>query len=201
MVISQVYFNKGKHAFHLILHVGRNGVNTLLSTVPNCLLNKVFPCTMATIKYAYIPSTTSAEEYLQKLADKILRRKELHEHFYPDYLLMDGRAALDLAEEMINLQEMLHFFPRTHYSAQSNWIEFFVITQMYLRKRRHILRTASRISRSDFEFNYLFNKRMELEFEAISEPNIQIELVEDGHVEYALVICRDKQELLMFICV
>lgn len=201
MLVAQVFFHNDKHAFHLYLYVPEKGDNTVMSTIPVCLLNKAFPNAMAGIKYAHVSNSFSGDKLLQLLAQKILNRKELHAYFYSDYILTNGRATLELAEQVIKLQEVLHFFPNSYFTARTDNVKFFVLNQTYIRKKRHILRTARYISQADFDYNYIFTKEMRLEFEQLKQENsLYIELLEESGVEYVLLLNSEK-ELLMFVSV
>lgn len=201
MLVSQVFFHGDKHAFHLYLNVDRKGNNALLSTIPVSLLSKFFPNTMLSIKYAHVASPFSGDKLLQKLAGKILRKKELHAYFYKDYILTNGRASLELAEQVIKFQDVMHFFPNNYYTQKTESVKFFVINQIYLRKQRHILRTAKYITQVDFDYNYIFTKQMRKEFEILQQKNsLCIELMEDCGVEYVLLL-NSERELLMFVSV
>lgn len=201
MLVAQVFFHKNAHAFHLYLYVDYKGENILMSTVPKCLLEKYFPNTMASIKYAHVSSAFSGDKLLQMLSEKILLKKELHAFFYPDYLLAGSRATLELAEKVIKLQDVMHIRPNSYYTQKTDSIKFFVLNQIYLRKKRHILRSARFISKEDFDYNYIFTPQMRLEFETLQQKNsLYIELMEDCGVEYVLLL-NSERELLMFVSV
>lgn len=201
MVVAQVFFQGDLHAFHLYLHVDQKGENTLMSTVPHCLLNKFFPSTMATIRHAQVPNAFECDKLLQILANKILGKKELHAYFYKEYMLTNGRVSPDIAETIINYQDIMLFYPSSYYTTKTNEIKFFVLNQIYCRKKRHILRTAKHINKDDFDYNYIFNAEMRLEFELLLKQNSMfIEIVEEGKVEYVLMLSDDR-ELLMFVVV
>lgn len=200
MLVSQVFFHRGSHAFHLYLNVDKQGDNTVLSTVPAPLLQKLFPNLMATIRFAHVPNAFAGEKYLQMLSERILKCEDLHRYFYPDYLLEGGRVSIKVAEQVINMNEILHMYPRSFYSPKTDKVQFFVLSQMYNRKKRHILRTAMFICRDRFEYEYVLNKAMEKDFELLTRATcFFLELSEEGQIEYALVLDENK-ELMMLVC-
>lgn len=155
---------------------------------------------MATIRFAYIPNAFAGDRYLQMLGKRILNCEDLRKYFYPEYLLEGGRLTLETAEQIINLKEILPLYPRSFYSKKTDKVQFFVLSQMYNQRKRHILRTASFICREKFEYEYVLNKAMELEFEQLNKCIfVYLELEEEGQIEYALVLNENK-ELMMLVC-
>jgi hypothetical protein len=199
MLISQVFFYKGSHAFNLYLNVEKQSDNTVLSTIPTSLLQKYFPSLMATILFAHIPNAFAGEKYLQMLSNRVFRCAELHVYFYPNYLQENGRVSVEVAEQIINLQDSIHMLPRCYYSEQTDKVKFFVLSHLFLRKKRHILRTAQFISKDRFEHDYLLSVEMMQEFKSHNEQNTYLELLEEGQIEYVLVL-SPQEELKMFIC-
>jgi hypothetical protein len=200
MLVSIVQKYNGKEAFHIYLNVDKNGENILLATIPLTLINKLFPNTLATIRYAHIPSQQACEKYLDLLAEKIFKSKILQAHFYRDFVLEDGIASEETVEQILMLQEIIHFYPCDFFTERIDYLKFFVLNQTFMRKKRHILKTARYITRAEFEYNYIYNKDLATEFERILEPEfLYLELSQESGVEYVLVL--SGEELKMFISV
>ncbi len=200
MLVVRGFFFRGKHAFHLYLNIDRNGDKMLLSTIPMGLIKKAFPNTLASIRFAHIPNQQAGEKYLQLLANKILKNKELHAHFYRDFVLEDGKVTIETVEQILKLQEIIHFYACDFYTERIDYLKFFVLNQTFMCKKRHILKTARYITRAEFEYNYIYNKDLATEFERILEPEfLYLELSQESGVEYVLVL--SDEELKMFISV
>lgn len=198
MLVSQVHFYKEKHAFHLYLLVNDKGENILASTIPRELLQKHFPSTYATLTYGYFPNAFSADRYLNIMADCILSRKVFKQFFYPDYLLVNGRANFETAESLIKLIDSFPLYSRTHYCKSNCPLLFWALTMKYNRMKRHILRTGTQIQKSQFE-GYLLSEMMEQDYVHINnERAIHLILTEYGQPEYALVL-NEYHELKFFV--
>ncbi|MEZ4937064.1 MAG: hypothetical protein R2799_05675 [Crocinitomicaceae bacterium] len=156
---------------------------------------------METIKHAYIPSPFAGDRYMQQIADKILQKKELHPYLYPDYLLTNGRANFEIAEQIIKYHELLPLVVHSFETKNTNAVKFFVFSQIFERKKRNILRYSIPICRPRFQHEYIFNKKMEMEFERITEKGMKfLEVIEDQQVQYVLVI-NQSNELIMVVSI
>lgn len=175
--------------------------NILLSTLPVTLLERTFPNAYATIKHSFLANPFAADLLLRELGERILKKKELKEYFYPEYLLKKGRIRFEIAEQIIKYQEVLPMFSRTFFSKEIDPVKFYVVNQMYRIKKRHIIRVGMQISVDRFEYEYIQDECMRNEFDniGIKDPII-LELREEGRVAYVLVL-NSNLDLEMFVVV
>jgi hypothetical protein len=198
MLVSQVYFHENKHAFHLYLKVDFRCGNLLLSTIPLEVLKSKFPKTIMTLNHAYITSAFEGEKYLNSLANKIIAIKELHVYFYPDFILQEQRLKLDIVDDIINKSENLPIYTRTHYCRFSFPVEFFIMSSMFLSKKKLILRTAEEISVNEF-MTYLLTSNMRIDFSMLDDSlSSYYKIFEEGVLEYLLLL-NSRQELRMVV--
>lgn len=200
MLVSQVYFQGEQHAFHLYLNVPEKGENTLVSTIPNELIQKHFPRSYATLKYGYFENAFSADKFMNILAERILTTKKLAQYYYPDYLLKNGRANFNTAEALIKLLDNLPLYSRTHYCQSNCPLLFWTLTVKFMRMKRNILRTGVQITKSEFG-EYIMNDLMKADFTSVgAEGDVYLTLAEYGQVEYVLALSK-QQELKFFISI
>ena len=201
MLVSQVYFQAERHAFHLFLRVEKSGHNILMSTIPICLLWKYFPSAMHSLKHAFLADEFDANDKMEILSKIILNRPELHNFFYQDWILENNRIPFEDAEQITKYQEMLPLLPGYHFSTKTEKLKFFVLNQIFLRKQRHILRTAKLIPECYFKKEYIFNAEIEKEYlEFKKDELIYLELAEAHDVDYVLILDKDKN-LKLFLSV
>lgn len=175
--------------------------NILLSTLPVTLLERTFPNAYATIKHSFLANPFAADLLLQELGERILKKKELKEYFYPEYLLNKGRIRFEIAEQIIKYQEVLPMFASTFFSKEVDPVKFYVVNQMYRIKKRHIKRVGFQITSDKFDYEYIQDECMRNEFDniGIKDPII-LELREEGRVAYVLVL-NSNLDLEMFVVV
>lgn len=200
MLVSAVFFSGSNHAFHLYLMRGEKE-NILLSTLPVTLLEKAFPNLYATIKHSFLANPFAADLLLQELGERMLKKKELKEYFYPEYLLTKGRIRFETAEQIIKFQEVLPMFASTFFSKEIDPVKFYVVNHMYRIKKQNIKRVGRQITSDKFDNEYIQDECMRSEYETLEiKSPIILELREEGRVAYVLVL-DSESNLQMFVVV
>jgi len=200
MLVSAVFFDGPKHAFHL--YVQKDDIqNILMSTLPVSMIEKNCPYLLAKIRYSELTSPFYADALLQQLGSSLLNNGRLRSYYYPDYLMSNGRVSFDNAEQIMKLQEVFGLFSNSYYSRSSDPIKFYVIHQKYQLTRNQIFRAGSPICEMEFDYSYIQNMEMRIDYQHLNirSPKF-LQLQENGRVAYVLVL-NEKDDLQMFVVV
>lgn len=185
--------------FHLFLISGKK--NQLLSTIPPPIIKKHLQRELLHLENALVVNPFSADTLLEKFAASIFKHIELYKFFYFEDSTKE-ELTTEYADKIIELQYNFEFGSGAVITKIHCEVVFFSANHRYMLLKKHILKSAKRITFEQFESKYLVSKLAQACFEDSAYKSDFFYELDDESFEYAIVVSHEQEnELKMLVSI
>lgn len=166
MKVYKTYRIIGLDAFTLMLNFDLSHGNHLTTSIPKAYLRANIDGHLKQLKYAYIPNTEIAYQWLDKIAKLIFKKKDSYFYFYKAYLQRNRTVDIYTIKYIMSYIDDPQTQSLKHYSSLYHKVDFFILNSILIA-----------------EWNFFNNLRQEVSIDEFKSSLITTEMQEDFYYQ------------------